>query len=214
MTEKEFDMGATEAPDNKEKEYIQPGYRKLTVKSFDYTQEEPGKTPLILMKAEGKAASGEPAEFTERLYMSGKLNKDKVMSSVVRLQELYKGLTGNPKMTIKPSSYVYSKKETDGSSTSYTIPNPKELTEYLNKHCAGKTSVFRVGAEESDGKIFSKLTYSGFLYYTDKSGTLIKYTEEGDFSEKEQKLYIQKRKSESAPAHSGALATPSQLDEL
>jgi len=168
-----FNMGDVEAPVNNERQFIEPGYRKLTIKEFSYTQEEDGKTPLILMKAEGKSSTGDTLEFTERLYVSGKLNKDNIMSSVVRLQELYKGLTGNPKMTINPSKYPYNKSNNDGSKTAFTIPNPKELCDYLNKTCAGKTAIFKIGGEETaDGKVFSKLTYSGFLYYTDRSGNL------------------------------------------
>lgn len=216
MSEKEaYDMGATDAPENKDKEYLKPGYRKLTIEKFEYTPEESGKTPLILMKATAKGESGDQIEFVERLYISGKKNKDGVMSSVVRLQELYKGLTGNPKMTIKPSLYSYVKEETDGSKKKYEIPNPKELCDYLNKTCAGKTSVFKIGGEENaDGKVFSKLTYSGFLYKTDKQGNLVKYKDEEDFTEAEYKFAVQKKKGENAPAHSGGIATPSQLDEL
>jgi len=208
-----FDMGATDAPENKEREFITPGYRKLTVKEFVYTPEEKGKTPLILMKAEGKAASGETVEFVERLYISGKKNKEGKWSSIIRLQELYKGLTGNPKMTIQPELYNYTKDENDGSSKAYTIPNPKELCDYLNKHCKGKTAIFKVGGEEGkEGTIFSKLTYSSFLYYTDKQGNLCKYKEEGDFSDKEYAFCV--KKYEAAPEHAGGVAAPSQLDEL
>ena len=211
----EYDMGATDAPDNKEKEYVKPGYRKLTVNKFEYTPEEPGKTPLIKLFATGKNDAGEDIEFTERLYISGKLNKDKVMSAVVRLQELYKGLTGNPKMTLKPTLYNYTKDNTDGSKTSFAIPNPKELCDYLNTTCSGKTAIFKIGGEETaEGKIFAKFTYSGFLYYTDKQGSLCRYKEEGDFSDNEYKFAVQKRKGEGAPAHGGGIAAPSQLDEL
>ena len=136
------------------------------------------------------------------------------MSSVIRLQELFKGLTGNPKMTIKPTIYTYNKKETDGKVNTFSIPNPKEICDYLNKTCKGKTAIFKVGAEDSDGKIFSKLVYSGFLYYTDKKGALCLYKEERDFTEEEEKRFIQKKKGADAPAHSNGLASATKLEEL
>lgn len=210
MANEAFDMGGTAAPDNKEREFLTPGYRKLLVNKFEYTPAEAGKTPLILMKATGVGASGDPVEFTERLYISGKLNKDKVMSSVVRLQELYKGLTGNDKITIQPSKFDYTK---DG--TKYAIPNPQELCDFLNTTCAGVSAIFKIGGEKNeDGKIFTKLTYSGFLYYTDKAGSLIRYTTEGDFTDSEYKFAVQNKKSENAPTHNGGVATTSQLEEL
>lgn len=222
MADKEtevYDMGGTDAPDNKEREFLSPGYRKLTVVAFEYKPEEAGKTPLITMKCTGVGESKEPVEFVERFYISGKKNKEEQLSSVIRLQELYKGLTGNEKMTIKPAKYTYTKAESDGAKKEYTIPNPKELCEYLSKSCAGKVAVFKVGGEVSgegdDKKIFSKLTYSGFLYYTDTQGNVLRYKEEGDFSDREYNLFVQKKKGESAPAGSAGLAaTSSQLDEL
>lgn len=210
----EFDLGNTEAPENKEKVYIKPGFRKLTVKNFEYNKEEEGKTPLILMNCETTDKDGNIIEFTESLYISGKLNKNNVMSSIVRLQELFKGLTGN-KMTIKPTAYSYTKKELNGTTTEFTIPNPAELCEYLNKKCAGKTDIFKVGGEETEeGKVFTKLTYSGFLYYTDRQGNLCKYKDERDFTESEYKYAVQKRKSEGAPMGSAAVADTKTLDEL
>lgn len=207
--ETSFNMGETEAPSNKEREFLQPGYRKLTIKEFSYSPADPGKTPLILMKAEGKADSGDTVDFTERLYISGKLSKDKVMSSVVRLQELYKGLTGNEKITIQPSKFEYTK-----DNIKYVIPNPQELCDFLNTTCKGLSAIFKIGADKTeDGKLFSKLTYSSFLYYTDKQGSLIRYTTEGDFSDSEYKFAVQTKKSELAPSHGGA-ASSSQLDEL
>jgi hypothetical protein len=210
MANDAFDMGGTAAPENKEREFLTPGYRKLTVNKFEYTPAEAGKTPLILMKATGTGASGDPVEFTERLYISGKLNKDKVMSSIVRLQELYKGLTGNEKITIQPSKFEYTK---DG--TKYTIPNPQELCDFLNTTCTGITRIFKIGGEKNEeGKIFTKLTYSGFLYYTDKQGSLHTYPSEADFSEQEYKFAVQTKKTEGAPAGNGAVSSPSALDDL
>lgn len=208
------DLGATEAPENKEKVFIKPGFRKLTIKEFVYEKEEDGKTPLILMKCTHKDTDGNEIEFTENLYISGKLNKKNQMSSIIRLQELSKGLTGDT-MKIKPDIYTYTKKEQNGSSETYSIPNPAQLCEYLNKKCAGKTAIFKIGGEENeDGKVFSKLTYSGFLYYTDRKGDLCKYIAERDFTEAEFKFAVQKRKSEGAPAGTAAVADTKTLDEL
>ena len=210
----EFDLGTTDAPDNREKVYIQPGFRKLTVKDFEYTKEEDGKTPLIIMNCTSTDKEGNEIQFSENLYISGKLNKNNVMSSVVRLQELFKGLTGD-KMIIKPTAYTYNKKEMNGTSTEFTIPNPQELCDYLNKKCAGKTATFKIGGEENeDGKVFSKLTYSGFLYFTDRQGNLCKYKEERDFTESEFKYAVQKKKGEPAPALAGGIADTKTLDDL
>lgn len=209
----EFDLGGTEAPENKEKVYLKPGFRKLQVVGFKYTKEEEGKTPLIIMECKGADEDGNVIEFSENFYLSGKLNKNSVMSSVIRLQELFKGLTGD-KMNIKPSAYTYTKKEQNGSSETYTVPNPAEITEHLNKKCSGKTAIFKIGGEESEeGKVYTKLTYSGFLYYTDRKGDLCKYIAENDFSPSEYKYAVQKRKSD-APAHSGAIADTAALDDL
>ena len=210
----EFDLGTTEAPVNKERVYIKPGFRKLTVKEFVYETEQAGKTPLISMDCVTTDSDGNELEFTEKLYMSGKLNKNNIMSSVVRLQELFKGLTGD-KMTIKPSAYTYTKSESNGTSTEFTIPSPKELCDYLNKKCAGKTAIFKIGGEiAEDGVVYSKLSYSGFLYYTDRQGNLCKYKEERDFTESEYKYSVQKRKSEGAPVGSAGIADTKTLDDL
>lgn len=207
------DMG--EAPENKEREFLKPGFHKLTVTEFEYKQEDAGKTPLIVMKCLKANPDGDPILFEEKLYISGKLNKQNVMSAVVRLQELYKGLTGNPKMTLKPSQYSYVKTESDNSSQTFTIPNPKELAEYLSKTCVGKVAIFKIGGEETaEGTVYSKLTYSGFLYYTDKKGNLIRYTEERDFTDAEQKFSVQKRKEVAAPAHSNGVANSTKFQEL
>ncbi len=209
-----MDLGAYDAPENKEKVYIKPGYRKLKVEAFVYEKEEEGKTPLILMKCSAKDEDGNDIEFIENLYLSGKLNKKQVMTSVIRLQELFKGLTGD-KMTIKPTPYNYLKKEQNGTSETFTIPNPVEICELLNKKCVGKTAIFRIGGEENeDGKVFSKLTYSSFLYFTDRKGNLCRYVEERDFTEAEWKYAVQKRKTEGAPAHTGGVADTKALDEL
>lgn len=210
----EFNLGDLEAPDNREKVYITPGFRKLTVKGFEYTKEDEGKTPLIIMNCETTDKDGNTVEFAENLYISGKLNKNNVMSSVVRLQELFKGLTGD-KMTIKPTAYTYTKKEINGTSTEFTIPSPAELCDYLNKKCSGKTAVFKIGGEKNeDGKVFSKLTYSGFLYFTDRQGNLCKYKDERDFTESEYKYAVQNKKSEGAPAGAAAIADTKTLDDL
>jgi hypothetical protein len=210
----EFNLGELDAPENKEKVYIKPGFRKLTVKNFEYTKEDEGKTPLIIMNCTGTDVDGNELEFSENLYISGKLNKNNVMSSVVRLQELFKGLTGD-KMTIKPTAYTYTKKEMNGTSTEFTIPNPSELCDYLNKKCSGKTAMFKVGGEETeDGRVYTKLTYSGFLYYTDRQGNLCRYKEERDFTDSEFKYAVQKRKTEGAPAGAGAIADTKTLDDL
>lgn len=207
------DMG--EAPENREKEYLKPGFHKLKVVEFEYKQEEAGKTPLIVMKCEKANPDGDPIGFEEKLYISGKLNKQQVMSSVVRLQELYKGLTGNARMELKPKQYTYTKKESDNSETTFTIPNPEQLATYLNKSCAGKTAVFRIGGEVgSDGVVYSKLTYSGFLYYTDKSGNLVRYTEEREFTDREQAMFVKEKKEASAPAHSNGVANATKMQEL
>ena len=211
----EFDLGQTEAPVNQEKVYIKAGYRKLTVNEFKYEKEEEGKTPLITMSCTTKDSDGNDLTFTENLYMSGKLNKQGVMSSVIRLQELYKGLTGD-KITAKPSAYSYTKKEFGTNDlTDYVIPNPAQLCDLLNKKCTGKTAIFKIGGEQDeDGKVYTKLTYSGFLYYTDRSGNLCKYTTERDFTESEYKYAVQKRKSEGAPVGTAGVADTKTLDEL
>lgn len=210
----EFNLENTEAPENKEKVYIKPGFRKLIIKNFEYNKEEEGRTPLIVMNCEAKDKDGNEIEFSENLYLSGKLNKSNVPSSVVRLQELFKGLTGD-KMTIKTSSYTYTKKELNGTSTEFTIPNPTEICEHLNKKCAGKTAIFKVGGEETeDGKVYTKLSYSGFLYYTDRQGNLCRYKDERDFTDSEFKYAVQKRKSEGAPAGNAAVVDAKALDDL
>lgn len=208
------DLGATEAPENKEKVFIKPGFRKLAVKEFVYEKEEDGKTPLIIMKCTHKDEDGNEVEFNENLYISGKLNKKGQMSSILRLQELSKGLTGDI-MKIKPDIYSYTKKEQNGTSETYSIPNPAQLCDYLSKKCTGKTAIFKVGGEETeDGRIFSKLVYSGFLYYTDRTGALCKYIAERDFTESETKREVKKRNSEGAPTGTAAVADTKTLDEL
>lgn len=214
MSENAFDLGATEAPDNKEKVYLKPGYRKLSVVKFVYEKEEDGKTPLIVMNCATKDEEGNDIEFNENFYLSGKLNKKGVMSSVVRLQELAKGLTGD-KMSIKPDAYSYTKKEQNGSSESYVIPNPQQICDYLNKKCAGKSAIFRIGGEKADdGRVFSSLTYSGFLYWTDKKGDLCKYKEERDFTEAESKFNVKAKKADLAPSHSNGVVDTKALDEF
>ncbi len=214
MSENLIDLGGYEAPENKEKVYLKPGFHKFTVKEFSYTKEEEGKTPNIIMKLE-KEENGNKVEIVENLYLSGKLNAKGIMSSIVRLQELYKGLTGDPKMTIKPTAYSYTKKERNGMEETFTIPNPAEITDYLQKKCAGKTAIFKLGGEISDeGIVYTKLTYSGFLYYTDKNGDLCRYKEEREFTDSEYKYAVQKRKSEGAPTHNAAIADTAILDLL
>lgn len=214
-----IDLGATEAPENKEKVFLKPGFHKMKIESFTYDKEEVGKTPNIIMKLTKEDGDGNVIELNENLYLSGKLtvkNGKSIMTSVVRLQELYKGVTGKEKMTIQPSKYKYLKKDLDGTETNYIIPNPREICDYLQKECAGKTAVFKVGGEVTDdGTVFSKLTYTGFLYWTDKKGNLCRYKEERDFTESEYKYAVQKRKpSPGAPAHSNGVADTKKLDEL
>lgn len=210
-----FNMEDTDAPENKEKVYVLPGFRKLKVESFTYDKEDDGKTPLIVMKCTAQDADGNEATLEEKLYISGKISAKGVMSSVVRLQELYKGLTGEPKITIKPTAYTYTKKEKDGSSQSFTIPNPRELCDFLQAKCAGKTAVFKIGGDVGrDDVVYSKLTYSGFLYYTDKTGALCRYKEERDFTDSEYKYAVQKPKETAAPATSQGIANEASLDML
>ena len=214
-TDPGFNLGDYEAPINKEKVHLKPGFHKLTVESFTYDKEEEGKTPNIIMNLVKEDADGNVIELKENFYLSGKLNAKKVMSAVVRILELYKGLTGEDKMTIKPTAYTYTKTSRTGPSETYTIPNPAEICEYLKKKCTGKTAIFKVGGEVSeDETVYTKLTYSGFLYYTDKKGALCKYKEERDFTESEYKYSVQKRKGLDAPAHSGGVADMAKLDEL
>ena len=86
----------------------------------------------------------------------------------------------------------------------------------MNKKCAGKTAIFKVGGEEDgDGKVYSKLSYSGFLYFTDRKGDLCKYTDDRDFTESEYKYNVQKRKTEAgAPAGNAGVVDTKTLDEL
>lgn len=211
----DFNLGDYEAPENKERVHLKPGFHKLTVESFTYDKEEEGKTPNIVMKLTKEDGDGNIIELNENFYLSGKFNAKKVMSAVVRILELYKGLSGEDKMSIKPTAYTYTKKSRNAADEEYTIPNPAEICEYLKKKCTGKTAVFKVGGEVSDdGTVYTKLTYSGFLYYTDKKGALCRYKEERDFTESEYKYNVQKRKSADAPTHSGGVADISRLDEL
>ena len=211
----EFDMGDYIAPENKEKVHLKPGYHKLKVESFTYNKEEEGKTPNIVMKLTKTDADGNNVELTENLYISGKLNASQKMSSVIRLQELYKGLTGEAKMTLVPSKYTYIKKEQNGSSEHYTIPNPEEICHYLIKKLVGKTAIFKVGGEvDESGTVRTKLTYSQFLYYTDKRGDLCRYKEERDFNESEYKYSVQKKKGIEAPTHNGGMVNTAKLDEI
>lgn len=217
MSQEKYNMGDVDAPENQEKEYLKPGYHKLTVKGFEYKKEDEGKTPLIVLTLEKVSKDGgEPITLKENFYMSGKI-KDGKMNSVIRIQELAMGLTGS-KITIQPSLYNYTKKNSDGTTDSFSIPNPKEITDYLNKNCTGKSAIFKVGGEQdgegSDAKIYSKLTYSGFLYYTDKQKNLCRYKEERDFTESEYKYAVQKKKDANAPAGGGGVATTTKMDEL
>lgn len=208
----EFNLGDIEAPSNTVREYLKPGYRKLLVKNFTYEKEEEGKTPLLVMHC--VSANDENIEFNEKIYLSGKVNTKGVPSALVRLQELYKGLTGEPKITGSIKSYTYTKKERDGSSQELTIPDPEQICALLNKKCVGKTSVFRVGGEETeDGKVYTKLDYSGFLYYNDRDGNLVKYTKEADFNKSEYSYSVRKRKSD-APTHNEGIVNISELDAL
>ena len=213
MSETSYNMGDTEAPSNEEKVYLKPGYHKLTVTGFECKSDD-GKTPVIIITAETQAKEGEEAtKFTDNFWMSGKLNKEGKMSSVIRLQELAMGLTGN-KITIQPKIVTYVKKEKDGTSETYSIPNPEELTTWFNKHCKGKVGIFKIGGEESDGKVYSKLTYSSFLYYTDKQKNLCRYKEERDFTESEYKYSVQKKKEASAPAGGGGVSTLAKMEDM
>lgn len=209
-----FDLGAFEAPDNKERVFLTPGYRKMTIKEFIYEKEEDGKTPLILMKMIKTNDDGTETDFTEKLYLSGKLNKQGVMSAVVRLFELNRGITGDKKLNLEAENYSYSKKNTDGTTEEYVIPNPVTVCDYFNKKCAGKTAVWRVGGEENeDGKVFTKLDYSGFLYYVDKEKNLCTYKNERDFTKTEYSYSVRKKKTD-APSHTGSMADISKLDDL
>lgn len=213
MSETAFDLGATEAPDNKEKVYLKPGYRKLSIVKFVYEKEDDGKTPLIVMNCTTKDGD-ETVEFNENFYLSGKLNKKGIMSSVARLQELTKGLTGD-KMNVKLDAYTYTKKEQNGSSESYVIPNPQQICDYLNKKCTGKTGVFRIGGDKGDdGRVYSSLTYSGFLYWTDKKGDLCRYIEERDFTESEYKYNVKNKKAEFAPTTASGIVDTKALDDF
>lgn len=209
-----YDLGAIQAPDNNEKVFLTPGYRKLTVKEFVYEKEGDGKTPCIVAHLE-KDDGTSVTKVEEKFYLSGKLNSKGVMSSIVRLQELYKGLTGEERMAIKTSAYTYTKKERDGTSMEYTIPNPSEICAHLNKKCANKKAIFKIGGEVSDdGRVFAGLTYSQFLYYTNKKGELCRYSEERDFSESEYKWAVSKKKGGNAPASGAGITNPSVLDDL
>lgn len=208
----EFNLGEIEAPSNTLREYLKPGYRKLITKEFKYEKEEDGKTPLVIMSC--VSANNEDIEFNEKIYLSGKVNAKGIPSALVRLQELYKGLTGEPKITGNIKSYTYTKKERDGSSQELTIPDPEQICALLNKKCVGKTSVFRVGGEETeDGRVYTKLDYSGFLYYNDRDGNLVKYSKEADFNKSEYSYSVRKRKSD-APTHNEGIANLSELDSL
>lgn len=208
----EFDLGSVEAPSNVQKEYLKPGYRALKTVGFEYEKEEDGKTPMILLKMVSK--NDETVEFNEKIYLSGKLNAKGIPSALVRLQELYKGLTGEPKITGNIKSYTYTKKERDGSSQELTIPDPSQICALLNKKCVGKTAVFRVGGEETeDGRVYTKLDYSGFLYYTDRDGNLCMYKAEKDFNKSEYSYSVRKRKSD-APTHNEGIANLADLDVL
>ena len=157
---------------------------------------------------------GTETDFNEKLYLSGKLNKQGMMSAVVRLFELNRGITGDKKMNLEAGNYTYTKTESNGSSEEYTIPDPQTVCDFLNKKCAGKTAIWRVGGEENeDGKVFTKLDYSGFLYYVDKEKNLCTYKNERDFTKSEYSYSVRKKKTD-APTHSGSLADASKLDEL
>jgi len=209
-----FDLGAFEAPDNKERVFLTPGFRKMTIREFLYEKEDEGKTPLILMKMFKTNEDGSETDFTEKLYLSGKLNKQGTMSAIVRLFELNRGITGDKKMNLEAENYTYSKTESNGTSEEYTIPNPQAVCDFLNKKCAGKTAIWRVGGEENeDGKVFTKLDYSGFLYYVDKDKNLCTYKNERDFTKSEHSYSVRKKKTD-APAHSGSMADVSKLDDL
>lgn len=209
----EFNMDELEAPDNKQREFLTPGYRKLKVNTFSYEKEEDGKTPLLIMHC--VSGNDESVEFNEKIYLSGKSNVKGVPSALVRLLELYKGLTGESKIIAKLDNYTYSKKESDGSTQELTIPNPQQVCDLLNKKCVGKTAIFRVGGEETeDGKVYTKLDYSGFLYFKDKENNLCMYKQERDFNKSEYSYSVRKRKSSNAPAHNNGLADIAQLDAL
>jgi hypothetical protein len=210
-----FDLGAYEAPENKEKVFLTPGFRKLKVVKFAYTKEEEGKTPLIVMEATHIDKEGNTVETNQDFYLSGKLNKKGVMTGLLRVLELVRGLTGEKKINAQAENYTYIKKETNGTTESYTIPDPQIICDYLNKKCAGKAAIFRVGGEENDeGKVFTKLDYTGFLYSVDKAGNLCLYKEERDFTKSEYSYSVRKKKNEGAPAHGGGMADPGKLDEL
>jgi len=167
------------------------------------------------MKAVSTNADGEELSFMERFYLSGKLDKNGVMSSVVRLQELYKGLTGNPKMGLKPSAYNYTTTDEKGNSVTYTIPSPADLCEYLKTTCVGLSGIFKVGADVTeDNRMFVKLVYSGFLYYTDRSNNLVKYTKEGDFNDSDYKYAVQKKAAGKPSPAAASNDSKSLLDSL
>jgi len=210
----QINLGETQAPENKEKLYLKPGFKKLTVKEFTYEKEEKGKTPLIVMHCEGLDSNNNPLTFQENLYISGKLNKNNVPSAVVRIQELVVGLT-NAKITDSLDAYEYVKEdyETKEQAT-YTIPDPEQLTKLLNKRCAGKSAIFKIGGQENeDGQVYTSLTYSGFLYFTDLQGELCKYTKERDFTESEYKYAVTKRKQNNLVTNNSIIDTKT-LDDL
>ena len=61
---------------------------------------------------------------------------------------------------------------------------------------------------------YSKLTYSSFLYYTDKQKNLCRYKEERDFTESEYKYSVQKKKEASAPAGGGGVSTLAKMEDM
>lgn len=197
-----------EVPVNKEKEYLEPGFHKLTVKEFSYEKEEEGKTPLIQLHF---TKNGEDS-LVEKLWLSGKPGKSGEPVIYTRLQELVYGLTGD-KIEEKFDSYSYTKKEDDKPSINYKVTNPSQVVRFLNKKLSGKSSVFKVGGEEKDGKIFTKLTFSGFLYYTDRTGNVVKYTEERKFTDSEAKYAITKAKTDTPP-NNAPVTNAADLDML
>lgn len=213
--EQDFDMGAYEAPENKEKSYIKPGYRKLTVKEFIYEKEQEGRTPSITVKLEGKTAEGDTAEISEDFYISGKRNDKNIPTALLRVVELYKGLTGESTLKRKFPNYSYVKREKDGAEQAFTVPNPEELCSFLNKECKGKSSVFKIGGEVNDeGVVYAKIPYTGFLYQTDRTGTLVKFKDEREFTEVEYRNAVRKRKSyNNAPGHNNGMNV-AKLDAL
>lgn len=205
-------FGGVEAPVNQEREFLTPGFRRLTVKEFTYSSPEEGKTPLVELHF---TREGEDS-LVEKLWFSGKPTKTGGAPVIYsRIQELVYGLTGD-KLTEELNAIEYTKKELDGTSQNYKVADPEQVVKILNKKLKGKSAIFKVGGVQSKddaSKVFANLTFSGFLYFTDKKGELHKYKEERDFTESEYKYAIQKPTVD-APPNNSSVTNSSMLDEF